>query len=218
MVRISASLLAANMACLGAEVQRAEEAGVQSIHFDIMDGHYAANLAFSPDDVAALRSYTQLPFHLHMEVENPDKMLDAFRRSQAHLIIVCWDTLVDPKRTFRSIRALSAEVGLSLNPGQPPSALGDLLAELNRLMILGVMPGFGGQAMRPDTVDRIAQARAEMLKQGLDIPISVDGGVSVENAANLVQAGASELIVGTGIFGADSMGEYVMALRAAAGW
>ena len=205
MIHVSASLLAANYARMGQEVQRAERAGADSFHFDLMDGHYVPNLALSPDHLIALRAHTRLPFHVHLELENPDEVLDKFQPLQADLIIVCRDTLAAPSRTLARIHALGMRAGLSVNPDEPLSAALDYLSEIDLLLILGVFPGFGGQVMQPGVKRKITQAHQEIRSLGLDLPIGVDGGVNNQTAAELVAAGADFLIAGTALFQANNM-------------
>ena len=215
-MHISASLLAADFSCLGREVRRSERAGVDSFHFDVMDGHYAPNIALSTGHLAMLRPHTRLPFHVHLELSNPDDVLQRFEPFAAELIIVCRDTLSDPRHTFSLIRSRAAKVGLSLNPGESLEDSCLLLPELDLLLVLAVHPGFGGQAMQPDTVSRVLAARQLIDRMGLNIPLAVDGGVTLENAPSLIQAGADMLIIGTALFRARKMNDYVAGLRASA--
>ncbi len=210
---ISASLLAADYACMGKEVQRAERAGADSFHFDMMDGHYVPNLALAPDHLIALRPYTRLPFHVHLELGNPDEVLDKFRPIQAEMIIVCYNTLANPSKSLARIHSLQMNAGLSLNPDEPLSAVSPFLFEMDLLLILGVFPGFGGQAMQPGTIEKIVQARETISSQGLNIPIAVDGGVNQQTAPELIKAGADILIVGTAIFRAHRINRAVNQLK-----
>jgi ribulose-phosphate 3-epimerase len=216
MPHISASLLAADYARLGQEVRRAERAGADSFHFDMMDGHYVPNLALAPDHLTALRTHTRLPFHAHLELANPDEVLDKFQPMPADLIIVCRDTLPAPSRTLARIRALGMRAGLSLNPDEPLEAARDYLSEIDLLLILGVFPGFGGQLMQPGTLEKIAKARQELRSLGLGVPIAVDGGVNPQTAPGLVQAGADILIIGTALFRASRIGRAVAQFKALA--
>ena len=118
MVQISASLLAADYAQLGEEVQRAAAAGVDSFHFDMMDGHYVPNIAFAPEHLTTLRPYSRLPFVAHLELSNPDEVLSRFSAFPADTIIVQWDTLNDPHNTFEGIHARGAKIGVALNPDE----------------------------------------------------------------------------------------------------
>ena len=215
MVQVSASLLAADFARLGREVVRAERAGVNSFHFDMMDGNYVPNLALAPDHLSALRPYTTLPFHVHLELANPNEFLEHFRTLDAKLIIACRDTLENPEKTFARIRACGAKTGLSLNPNEPIEETYPLFPGLDLLMIMGVFPGFGGQSMDPNTITRIAQARQMSRSINPLLLIAVDGGVNLENAPALVKAGAGVLIIGTALFRAHKMRSFIAKLREA---
>lgn len=215
MVHVSASLLAADFSCLGGEVARAEHAGVNSFHFDMMDGHYVPNIALAPDHLSALRRYTTLPFQVHLELANPNEVLEHFRSLEANLIIACLDTLDDPEKTFAQIRARGAKTGLSLNPDEPIEEVQMLFPQLDLLMIMGVFPGFGGQSMHPNTLTRVAQARRISRSISPHLLIAVDGGINLENAPALVRAGADVLIIGTALFHADQMRDFIENLREA---
>ncbi len=215
-MHISASLLAADLAYLGRDVRRSEQAGVDSFHFDMMDGHYVPNIALSPAHLCALRDHTRLPFHAHLELANPDEVLPRFGPRSADSIIVCRNTLSDPQRTFALIRSQGAKVGLSLDPKDELQASAQLFAELDFLVILAVFPGFGGQSMQSDTIPRLAQARQIISRMGLHLPLGVDGGVNPDNAPALMEAGADMLIIGTALFQARSIGDVVDRIRAAA--
>jgi ribulose-phosphate 3-epimerase len=214
MVHVSASLLAADLTCLGDEVRRAEQAGVDSFHFDLMDGHYVPNLAFSPDHLAALRQFTSLPFTVHLELNNPDYLLENFRPLTADLIAACLNTLPNPLRTLTSIRQRGAQAGLSLNPNESLDKISDLLPVMDTLILLGVHPGFGGQPMQADTPKRAADAARMRDQLGLQVMISVDGGVNQKNAPALVEAGADVLIIGTALFKSANMADVVKGIKA----
>ena len=214
MIQICASLLAADYARLGEEVQRAEKAGVDSFHFDMMDGHYVQNLALTPDHLKALRPYSNLPFHTHLELDNPDDVLFNFASLQADTIIVQWNTLTDPTRTLVRIRSQNIKVGLGLNPDDPLDKVSRFFREIDLLLLLGVYPGFGGQSIQPGTSEKIRSARKIIDQIDDNRPaIAVDGGVKLENAADLVRAGADILIMGTALFQSSNMAETVKAVR-----
>ena len=157
-------------------------AGVNSFHFDMMDGHYVPNLALAPDHLTALRSYTHLPFDVHLELDNPDEVMEQFRPMGADLIIVCRNTLIEPRKTLALIRAKGAKAGLSLNPDEALEEMDGLLPKLDVLLILGVFPGFGGQKMQPDTIWRVERAGELIQSRNASCQITVDGGVIIENA------------------------------------
>ena len=213
MIQICASLLAADYARLGEEMQRAQKAGVDSFHFDMMDGHYVPNLALAPDHLKALRSYSHLPFHAHLELDNPDDVLSKFELLQADMIVVQWNTLTDPARTFEKICSQNIKVGLGLHPDDPLDKASRFFRDLDLLLLLGVYPGFGGQSMQPGTLERIASARRSMDQTNHQTTIAVDGGVKPENAASLVQAGADILIMGTALFQSSDMAKTIASIR-----
>src|SRR5512133_1710588 len=177
MIHISASVLAADYARLGEEMQRAEKAGVDSFHFDLMDGHYVPNLALAPDHLKALRPYSHLPFHVHLELDNPDNVLSNFPLLQADVVIVQWNTLTDPARTFDRIRSQNIGAGLGLNPYDALDDASHFFQDIDLLLLLGVYPGFGGQAIQPGMQERIEAARSLAKGLGHQIAIAVDGGV-----------------------------------------
>jgi ribulose-phosphate 3-epimerase len=213
MTQISASLLAADYARLGEEMQRAEKAGADSFHFDLMDGHYVPNLALAPDHLKALRPYSRLPFYAHLELDNPDDVLSNFAPLQADMIIVQWNTITDPSQTFDRIRAQNMKVGLGLSPDDDIKEASRFFQDLDLLLLLGVYPGFGGQSMQPETQEKIASARWLADQFDPQIAIAVDGGVKPENAASLVQAGADCIIMGTALFQSSDMARTIRSIR-----
>jgi len=214
MTHISASLLAADYARLGEEVQRAENAGVDSFHFDMMDGHYVPNLALTPDHLKSLRPYSKLPFHAHLELTNPNDVLSKFKSLQANMIIVQWNTLTNPLRTFEKIRSQNIKVGLGLGPDDTLDNASRFFPEIDLLLLLGVYPGFGGQSIQPNTNEKIETARKIIEPMDHRPTLAVDGGVKLENAIALVQAGADILIMGTALFQSINMAETVQLIRA----
>ncbi len=179
----------------------------------MMDGHYVPNLALTPDHLTALRPYTRLPFEIHLELDNPDEVMDQFRPIGADLIIVCWNTLNKPHKTLTLIRAQGAKAGISFNPDEALGETDDLLPELDVLLILGVFPGFGGQGIRPDTARRVARAREAIRTKNVFCIITVDGTVNLKNAPDLVKAGADVLVIGNALFNAPRMDEFLAQFR-----
>jgi len=213
MVQVSASLLAANFAQMERDVQRAQDAGVDSFHVDFMDGHYVPNLALAPSLLEALAPTTELPFQVHLELSNPNELLDTFGSFPADMIIVQWDTCPDPLACFERIRSRHARVGLGLLASTPVEPILPLLNQVDMLLLLGVDPGFGGQAMHEEILSWLAQVRSIVDRESATVTIAVDGGVKASNAAKVVAAGANVLIMGSGLFDATDMKEIVRTLK-----
>ncbi|HLA87141.1 MAG TPA: hypothetical protein VJL10_03905 [Anaerolineales bacterium] len=154
MIHISASLLAADYACLGDEVQRAEKAGVDSFHFDMMDGHYVPNFAFTPNHLKSLRAYSDLPFHAHLELSNPDDVLSKFPGLQADMIIVQWNTLTDPARTFDRICLQNIKVGLGLTPDETFNEAARFFRDIDLLLLLGFILALAGKPCKQACLKR----------------------------------------------------------------
>lgn len=215
MTHISASLLAADYARLGEEAERAETSGADSFHFDLMDGHYVRNLALAPDHLAALRPHTSLPFFAHLELSNPEDVLAQFDPFPADTIIVQWNTLTEPLKTFDAIRLRNAKVGLGLTPDDDIQDATRLFRDIDLLLLLGVQPGFGGQPLQSGTRERVQTARERARDSNPSLVITVDGGVKPDNAVSLVEAGADMLIMGTALFRSDDMERTIWEIREA---
>lgn len=213
MVQICASLLAADYARLGEEMLRAEKAGADSFHFDMMDGHYVPNLALAPDHLKALRPYSKLPFNAHLELDNPDDVIFRFDPLEADIVIVQWNTLKNPIAVLDKIRSQNKKMGLGLTPNDSIEDASRLFSDVDLLLLLGVYPGFGGQAMQPNTCQRIAALRELTKSSDRRFTIAVDGGVKPENARSLVQAGADMLIMGTALFQSKDMAATIRSVR-----
>lgn len=211
-MQIAPSILSADFARLGAEVRAVTEAGADQIHIDIMDGHFVPNLTLGPDIVRSIRSYTSLPFDVHLMVTNPDVYLEAFARAGADSLTVHVE-VPGVKDHLDRIRRLGKEVGISLNPLTDISEIQPYVTEVDRVLVMTVQPGFGGQSFREDQLEKIRLVRAMIDARGLKTRIAVDGGINAENAPRVVAMGADILIAGSSVFkGGDR--EYTLNINA----
>ena len=217
MVRIAPSILSADFSQLASEVKKVEAGGADLLHVDVMDGHFVPNITIGPVVVGALKRATPLPLDVHLMIEDPDRYLEAFVKNGAGIITVHAEVLPHLHRTLTHIRSLGALASVALTPSTPISAIGDVLAELDQVLIMSVNPGFGGQSFIPHSLAKIAALREMLTRAGSAAAIEVDGGVEPSNAAALVRAGVDILVAGTAIFGAPDPAEATRALRAAAG-
>jgi ribulose-phosphate 3-epimerase len=214
---VSASLLNADFARLGDEVTRAAAGGVDSIHLDVMDGHFVANISFGAPVVAAVRPHTDLPFHAHLMIDQPLRYAGDFARAGSDVIVFHVEAGDDPDAVIDAIRAAGKQPGLALNPETAAEAAHRYLDRIDLLLVMTVHPGFGGQAFLVDVLPKLAALAAEIERRGLDLPIAIDGGVNLDTIGAARQAGGDILVVGSALYGNDGdLGPAVARFRAAA--
>ena len=216
MIRIAPSLLSCRFAELGREVESVDRAGAEWIHVDVMDGRFVPNITIGPLIVEAVRGVTERTVDVHLMIEDPDRYVGAFARAGADVITVHVEAARHLHRTLEMIRGLGGRAGVALNPGTPLSAVEEVLDAIDLLLVMTVNPGYGGQAFIPQSLDKVARARAlvEARRPG-EIAVEVDGGVSGRTAPGLVAAGANVLVAGSAVFGhSGGAAAGVAALRA----
>ncbi|NOX82634.1 MAG: ribulose-phosphate 3-epimerase [Alphaproteobacteria bacterium] len=214
-LRIAPSILAADFARLGAEVEAVTTAGADFIHIDVMDGHFTPNLTIGPAVVAAIRPATKLPFDVHLMLLPADPYIEAFAEAGANILTVHPEAGPHLHRTLQRIKATGAKAGVALNPATPASALEPVLEELDLVLVMSVNPGFGGQKFIPSQLKKIELLRELINRSGKDIMLEVDGGVDPQTAPQAIAAGADVLVAGSAVFhgGADSYAANIRALR-----
>jgi ribulose-phosphate 3-epimerase len=198
---IAPSILSADFARLGREIQAVADAGADWIHIDVMDGHYVPNITFGPLAVEAARRVTDLPLDVHLMIENPDAYIRDFASAGADMISVQAEACTHLNRTIQLIIEQGVKPGLALNPATPLTCLEWVLEELYFVLIMSVNPGFGGQAFIPNSLDKVRALKRILEQKGLETLIQVDGGVNPRTLPDLAQAGADVLVAGSAIFG-----------------
>lgn len=199
-VLLAPSILSADFANLGRDVQAVEAAGADVLHVDVMDGHFVPNISIGPLVVRALRPVTGLPLHVHLMISEPERYIDEFVAAGADLVTVHVETCPHLHRTLQQIREAGARPAVTLNPATPLGSLEEVLAEVDLILVMTVNPGFGGQRLIPATVDKVRRLRAWLDARGLAPHIEVDGGVNGDTLETLVAAGADVLVMGSAIF------------------
>lgn len=218
-VQVAPSLLAAdfgNLAGCLRPVESASPAVADFWHLDVMDGHFVPNITMGPMMVAAVRRVSALPVEAHLMVWEPEKFLPAFAQAGVFRILVHAESTVHLYQLLQQVREHGCQAGVALNPGTPLAVLEEVWPLLDVLLIMTVEPGFGGQAFIPAMLDKIARARREIARRGLQTLIEVDGGIAPDTVGSATAAGARILVAGTAIFGQPQAAQAAAALRQAA--
>ncbi|KFC69204.1 Ribulose-phosphate 3-epimerase [Devosia sp. LC5] len=216
-IRIAPSILSADFARLGAEIEAIDKAGADYIHVDVMDGHFVPNITFGATVMASVRKLTTKPFDVHLMIAPADPYLADFARAGADIITVHAEAGPHLHRSLQAIKAAGKKAGVALNPATPVSALEHVIDNIDLLLIMSVNPGFGGQSFIPAALTKLAQANALIGARPIDL--EVDGGITPENAGAAAKAGCNVFVAGSSIYGGNDPATYaprIAALRAAA--
>ena len=215
--QISASLLNADHARLGDEVRRAVNGGVDSIHLDVMDGHFVESLTIGPVVVEAVRPVASIPYHTHLMISQPLRHAHAFADAGSDLIVAHVEADDDPADVIAAIHGYGRGAGLALNPETPATAVLPYLDSIDLLLVMTVHPGRGGQAFMAEVLPKMAELRDEIERRGLSLPIGVDGGVNLDTIGPAHAAGGEVMVAGWALYReAGDLAPTVQALRAAA--
>lgn len=204
--KIAPSILAADYANFERELKRIEQAGVDYVHIDIMDGHFVPNISFGADVVAAMRPHSKLVFDCHLMIANPEHHIESFADAGADILTIHAEVVNHLHGTLQKIRAAGMKVGLAINPGTPLVMIEPVLSLVDQVLLMTVNPGFGGQAYIPEVAEKIAALVAIREARGLQFDIEVDGGIDHQTIVSAKDAGANVFVAGSYLFRGDLLG------------
>ncbi len=200
---LAPSILSADFARLGAQVKDVEAGGAAIIHVDVMDGHFVPNITIGPAVTAAVRRVTQLPLDCHLMIEEPDRYIETFVEAGADMVSVHVEVARHLNRTVRAIQDLGAKAGVVLNPATPLSSLEEILPVADYVLLMSVNPGFGGQTLIPSVLSKARALRERIDRDGLDVRIEIDGGVTTDNLEQVASTGVDMIVAGSAVFGSS---------------
>ena len=212
-IRLAPSILSADFAKLGLEIDAVTRGGADQIHCDVMDGHFVPNLTIGVPVVKSLRQTTKLPLDVHLMITDPDRYIEPFIDAGANMVSVHVEVLPHLHRTITQIKKLGAKAGVVLNPSTPVSAIEEIAADVDFVLVMSVNPGFGGQVFIPHSLKKISAVRALLDRAGNHAPIEVDGGIDLTNVESVVKAGADWLVAGNAIFGSGDAEKAAKAIK-----
>ena len=213
MTKISPSVLAADLANLAAEVNDIEAAGADMVHLDVMDGAFVTNISFGLPVIEALRKTSNMIFDVHLMIEKPERYAERFIEAGADILTFHLEACDNPAELLDVIRSHGVMAAVSVKPATPIEAVYPLLDKCDMVLIMTVEPGYGGQKLIPEMLEKARKLRAELEKLALNVEIQVDGGITPENAAEAVKAGATILVAGSSVFKSQDRKEAIDALR-----
>lgn len=205
MIQLAPSILSADFSRLGEDVKKIETAGAHLIHVDVMDGHFVPNISYGATVMKSLCGKTQMPFDVHLMIENPDQYIGDFVTDQTEYITVHQEACPHINRTLQHIRSLDVKPGVAINPGTPVSALDYVLEDADLILVMSVNPGFGGQKFIPSALRKAQELKVLREKRGLNFRIEIDGGINMTNAKSVIDAGVEILVAGSSVFKADDV-------------
>ena len=214
-VEIAPSILSADFARLGEEIQAVEKAGADVLHVDVMDGHFVPNITVGLPVVKGLARVTQLPIDAHLMISDPGLYAEQFVKAGARMVSVHVEADPHLHRTIMSIKSAGAQAGAVINPATPVESLQEILEFVDYVLIMSVNPGFGGQKFISTALDKVRRLRQMIDHRGLPVRIEIDGGIDLKNIQQVVEAGAEIIVAGSAVFGAKDPGQAVRELREA---
>jgi ribulose-phosphate 3-epimerase len=210
---IAPSILSADFGKLKEEIDMINQSEADWFHVDVMDGHFVPNISFGFPVMQTLKKFAQKPLDVHLMIEKPERYINRFAAEGADFITVHWETCPHLHRTLAQIRESGCKAGVALNPFTPIEWVADILADVDLILIMSVNPGFGGQSFIPSTLDKLAKAKAMIMNANPAVILEADGGLSIENAAELKAAGLDVMVAGNAVFGAANPQEMIARLK-----
>lgn len=200
MIKLAPSILAADFNILGEQIKTVETSGVPYLHIDVMDGNFVPSISFGMPVIASIRKNSKLIFDVHLMIEEPIRYLEDFKAAGADIITVHVEACKDLKKTVKKIKELGLKAGVTLKPATGLETLKDIITDIDMVLIMSVNPGFGGQVFLPESLQRIRDLKTMSEQYGANIDIEVDGGITSDNVAEVIEAGANVIVSGTSIF------------------
>ncbi len=205
MIELAPSILSADFSRLGEDVKQIEKGGAHLIHVDVMDGHFVPNISFGAPVMKCLLGKTELPFDVHLMIEDPDKYIEDFVTPNTKYITVHQDACTHLHRTIQHIKSQGVKAGVSLNPATSLDTLDYVLQDVDMVLLMSVNPGFGGQSFIPQILEKARELAEIKRAEGLDFRIEIDGGVKLDNVVEIVSAGVEIVVAGSAVFKAEDI-------------